>query len=91
MRAMDDELIITIVLDKTVLNELAHEVGCHLASRMILSELGQFLLELEDLHLLVLCILFLLLSSFLVSLDLSLCSSSLARDLEHVGGHALGR
>ena len=85
MRAMDDEVVISILLDQAVFDELTHEVGCNLASCMILSELLKFLLELEDLNLLVLSILFLLLCCFLISLDLSLSSSSLACDLQHVG------
>ena len=90
MRAMDNEVVISILLDKTVFDELTHEVGCHLASGMILSELLQFLLELDNLNLLILSILFLLLCCFLISFDLSLRSPSLAGDLQHISRHTLG-
>jgi len=77
MGAMDDKVVLPVVLDQAILDELAHQVCCHLACCVILSELSKFLLELENLHLLILSIHLLLSSCFFVSFDLSLSSASL--------------
>ena len=89
MAAVDDEAVVAVVLDQAVLDELVHQVGRHLAGLMVLPELGELLLELQDLDLLVLGINLLLLCRLLVGFDLGLCSSPFAADLQHVRGHAL--
>ena len=68
MRTMEDEVVFSVLLDQAIFDKLAHEVGRNLSSCMVLAELSKFLLELENLHLLVLCIQFLLLGRFLLLL-----------------------
>ena len=89
MAAVDNEAVVSVVLDESILNELVHQVGSNLASFVVLLELGELLLQLQDLQLLVLRCEFLLECRFLVGLDLGLGPPTLAADLQHVRGDAL--
>ena len=84
MRAMNNELVLVLVLDQAGTDELLHHVSCQLTGLGFLLQLHN--LQSKSFNLLVLVVLFdlFLQLGLLVCLDLSLGASSLARDLQHV-------
>jgi len=87
---VDNELVLVLVLDQTSADELLHHVCGQLTSLGFLLQLED--LQSESLNLLTLIVLFdlLLQLCLLVSLDLGHSAAALARDLQHVRGHAFG-
>ena len=78
------------MLDDARVDHLRDEIGCSLAGFVLLLDSHQSLLEFMDLLNPRFVLRFLLSGRLLVGFDLGDSSSSLARNLEHVGGLALG-
>ena len=76
--------MLTSLLDHTVVDELAHQVGSSLSSFQVTLHLLHLSLHGIKLRELLLIISFLLCSSLLLSLDLLQGAAPLAADLEHV-------
>ena len=86
---MDDELVLTSLLDQAGLNELAHHLRGQCAGIVGFLELLDLLLQCLDLDILLGRVLLLLQLGLLVGPDLSHGAAPLARRLQHVGADAL--
>ena len=88
--AMDDEVVISFLLDQSVIDELAHQAVCHGPSLDIFLELHDLLLQGVDFLILCLVINLPLRCSRLLLFDLGLSAAPLAAGLQHVGRDAFG-
>ena len=88
--AVEDELLVVVLVDKTLINGLAHQPRRDLAGLVLLLEDLDLLLELIKLRKLGLGLEFFPGDGFLLVLDFFSGSAPLAAGLQHVGGHALG-
>ena len=85
MGTVDDEVVISFVLDQSVLNELAHQAVGHRPGLRFFLELHDLLLQGLDLLVLRQVVNLLLRSCRLFFFDLGLSSASLTAGLQHVG------
>ena len=83
--AVNDKVVISVMLDQSILNELAHKAVGHRSGLDIFLELHDLLLENVDFLILRLVIDLLLCCSLLFFFDLGLSSAPLATGLQHVG------
>ena len=83
------KLSVSILIDESRLNELAHEARCYLAILVLLLKLKHLLLELLHLSFVDLCFSFLLCINFLLLPNLGLGATAFAAHLEHVGRDSL--
>lgn len=81
---VDDEVVISFVLDQSIIDELAHQTVCHGPSLDIFLELHDLLLQGVDLLVLRLVFNLFQCRCCLLFFDLGLCSAPLAAGLQHV-------
>ena len=86
--AVDDEVVISFVLNQSVLNELAHQTVGHGTGLHLLLELHNLLLQGMDFLVLRLIVKLPLLCSRLFLFDLGLGAAPLAAGFQHVSRYA---
>ena len=90
MAAVEDELLVVVLVDKTLIDGLAHQSRRDLTGFILLLEDLDLLLELIKLRQLSLSFKFFSGGGFLLVLDFFSGAAPLAAVLQHIGGHALG-
>ena len=90
MAAVEDELLVVVLVDKTLIDGLAHQSRRDLSGFILLLEDLDLLLELIKLRQLSLSFKFFSGGGFLLVLDFFSGAAPLAAVLQHIGGHALG-
>ena len=87
---LDCELSISLLIDNTSFNELAHQAICHFPSLILLLKLENLLLKFLDLPQLYLFFGILPGSIFFLLSDLCLCSTTFAARLKHICRDSFG-